>query len=246
MPTITTKLRTLTPSDLPSPPDVAMRIVRACGDPAVSNKELREIIGSDSTLTMELLRIVNAPFFGLRQPVTRMEQVLVVLGHRRLRNIALLFIARETLRLQTISSAELRGYWEESLRRAVAAKLLAQVVSVDSDDAFTLGMLQDIGLLALFTVQPLTGDAWRDLRRATPDQRRRKEQEAFGAMHTCISKLLAERWSLPEELALPMAHHHDQVFDDLPPYIRKLCQLAHCADWFAAVYSWKNIPAATS
>lgn len=236
MPT-TTKLRTLTPSDLPSPPDVAMRIVRACGDPAVSNKELREIIGSDSTLTMELLRIVNAPFFGLRQPVTRMEQVLVVLGHRRLRNIALLFIARETLRLQTISSAELRGYWEESLRRAVAAKLLAQVVSVDSDDAFTLGMLQDIGLLALFTVQPLTGDAWRDLRRATPDQRRRKEQEAFGAMHTCISKLLAERWSLPEELALPMTHHHDHVFDDLPPYIRKLCQLAHCADWFAAVYS---------
>ena len=123
MSTITTKLGTLTPSDLPSPPDIAIRIVRACGDPAVSNKELREIIGSDSTLTMELLRIVNAPFFGLRQPVTRMEQVLVVLGHRRLRNIALLFIARETLRLQTISSAELRGYWEESLLRAVSLRI---------------------------------------------------------------------------------------------------------------------------
>lgn len=237
MSTIITKLGTLTPHDLPSPPDVAIRIVRACGDAAVSNKALQQIIASDATLTMELLRMVNSPFYGQRQPVTRIEQVLVILGHRRLRNVALLFIARESLRVPTIAPAELRDYWQESLRRAVAARLLAETVGVDGDDAFTLGMLQDIGLLALFTFRPEAAAEWRSLRRATPDMRRRRELELFGAMHTCIAQLLAERWQLPEELALPMAHHHDHALEELAPAIRKLCQLAHCADWFAAVYS---------
>ena len=234
---ITTKLGTLTPHDLPSAPEVALRIVRACGDPGVEIKTLQNLLSTDAALSAELLRIVNAPYFGLRQPVTKMEQVIVVLGQRLLRNMALVFIARETLRAHPIARLDARLYWEDCLRRAVAARLLAEAVGLDKDDAFTLGMLQDMGLLALFTVYPDAASTWPDMRRATPDQRRREEMELFGVTQARVAKMLAQAWRLPDELALPLGHRHDQFLDDFTPHEKQLCQLAACADWMAAVYT---------
>lgn len=234
---ITTKLGTLMPQDLPSAPEAALRIVRACGDPEVTNKDLQEILGTDTALSLELLRIANAPFFGLRRPATKMEQVVLVLGQRLLRNMALVFIARETLRAQSIAQFDARVYWEDTLRRAVAARLLAEAVGVDRDDAFTLGMLQDVGLLALLTAYPEVAPAWPELRRAAPDQRRHREMELFGVTHLRVGKMLAERWRLPDELSLPLAHRHDPLLEDFPPYIKKLCQLTACVDWMTAVYT---------
>lgn len=140
----------------------------------MTSKDLQEILGTDTALSLELLRIVNAPFFGLRRPATKMEQVVLVLGQRLLRNMALVFIARETLRAQSIAQFDTRVYWEDTLRRAVAARLLAEAVGVDRDDAFTLGMLQDVGLLALLTAYPEVAPAWSSCA-APPDQRRRHE-----------------------------------------------------------------------
>jgi len=94
----TAMLNNLTPHDLPSPPEVAIRIVRVAADPDISARDLQKIVSGDAALMAELLRIANSPFFGYRQTVTRVEQALVVLGQKMLRNIALLFIARETLR----------------------------------------------------------------------------------------------------------------------------------------------------
>ncbi len=234
---ITTKLGTLMPQALPSAPEAALRIVRACGDPEVTDNDLQQILSIDSAVSAELLRIVNSPLFGLRRPVTEIEQAVLVLGRRLLRNGALVFIARETLRTQSIVQFDARSYLVDTLRRAVAARLLAVAVGMDADDAFTLGLLQDLGMLALLTAYPEIAPAWPGLRRANPDQRRRREMELFGVTHRQVGKMLAERWQLPDELSLPLAHRHDQLLDDFPAYLNKLCQLTVCADWVAAVYT---------
>ncbi len=234
---ITTKLGTLTPHDLPSAPEAALRIVRACGDARASTHELQTLLSADTALSVEMLRVVNAPYFGLRRSITKMEQAIVVLGQRLIRNMALVFIARETLRANPIVQLNGRLYWEDCLRRAVVARLLAEALGLDRDDAFTLGMLRDMGLLALFTAYPDAASAWPALRCATPDQRQQQEMELFGVSHTRVGKMLAERWRLPDELALPLGHDHDQFLDDFTPQVKQRCQLLACADWMTAVYT---------
>jgi diguanylate cyclase (GGDEF)-like protein len=230
-------LDNITPHDLPSPPDVAIRIVRACGETEISAQDLQQIISRDTALVAELLRVVNSPFFGYRKRATKVEQALVILGQRKLRNVALLFIARETLRANSLSQLDVQGYWEDTLRRAVSARILAEAVGLDPDDAFTIGMLQDVGLLALFALYPHLASSWRELSHCNPEQRSRKELELFEISHDQVAKILMEHWGLPEEILLPLAHHHEEYLVDLNPEIIKACHLALCADWMASVYS---------
>jgi len=233
----TAMLNKLTPHDLPSPPAVAIHIVRSAADPDITARDLQKIVSGDAALVVELLRIANSPFFGFSRSVTRVEQAMVVLGQKMLRNIALLFIARETLRSGPSTQLDSQICWENSLRRGVCARLLAGVVGADPEDSFTVGMLHDMGLLALFTAFPQTATTCHELARCNPEERRRKEREMFTLGHEEVAKMLMESWGLPEEIILPLAHHHDAFLGDLPPSIKKTCLLVLCAEWMTSVYS---------
>ena len=227
----------LNPRDLPSPPDVALRLVKACADPDISAPQLQKIIGQNATLVAELLRMVNSPLYGLRQPVTKLNQAIMLLGQDTLRHIALMFLARETVRAHPIPNFDLLKFWDQSLRRAVSARSLAEAVGADAEEAFTLGLLQDLGLLALFIVYPHAVQHWDTLCAADPDERYHLEQELFGITHDKVGQLLGENWHLPEELTIPWAAHHCLEWDDQDPGVQRLARIAACSDWMAAVYS---------
>jgi len=233
----TALLNNFTPQDLPTPPEVAIRIVRAVAEPDISARELQKIVSGDTALTAELLRIANSPFFGARQSVTRIEQALVILGQRMVRNIALLFIARETLRSSPMTQVDAQTCWTNSLRRAISARLLAGVIGADPEDAFTVGMLHDMGLLALFVAYPEVAPTCHEIALCNPDQRRRRERELFSFSHEEVSKFLTESWGLPDEIVLPLTHHHNAFLDDLNPSIKKSCLLLVCAEWMGTVFS---------
>lgn len=231
------KLNNLGPGDLPTPPSIALKIVHACSDPGVTGSELAEIVGSDTALLAELLRMVNSPFFGINQKISTANRAVVVLGTRSLRNLALCFTARESLRPQSIRDLDTSAYWTEVLRRAVSARILAEAVSADPDEAFTIGMLQDFGLLAMLLICPEHGKEWARLQDNDPDDRRYLEMKLFGATHDALGGVLAKNWGLPEQLIAPIANHHAETMNDLPPDIKKMSSIAICADWMAAVYT---------
>lgn len=140
-----TKLGRITPADLPTPPEVALRVMHACADPNMSSRQLAAIISSDTALVAELLRMANSPFFGIGREIATPSQALVVLGTRALRNFVLGFSARESFRVYKLPDFDALSYWETALRRAVGARLLAETLGADADHAFTIGILQDFG-----------------------------------------------------------------------------------------------------
>jgi len=144
---------------------------------------------------------------------------------------------RDTIRPNDIPGFNMLEYWEDTLRRAVGAKLLAKhVEGSDTDEAFTIGLLQDFGLLAMMIAMPEHGQHWERLRRALPDNRRDIERELFHTTHDEVARVLAKTWDLPEGIAIPMAHHH-KIDDSLSPSERTSSLLARGADLLAAVYS---------
>ena len=236
-------LEGLEPRDLPTPPDAAARIVRACADPAVTGRELERIVGSDPALAAEILRLVNSPLFALRRPVGRLDQALVLLGHRALRHLALVFMAREVLRYPRLRDLDPLPLREDALLRAAAARLLAREAGLDPAEGFTLGLFQDLGLLALLALRPAAARQAGRLRAALPDERLELERELFGLTHDEAGAWLARRWGLPEELVLPVASHHGGG-EGLEPALRDRARLAACADWVAAVFAAADAPLA--
>ncbi|HEB99609.1 MAG TPA: HDOD domain-containing protein [Thiotrichales bacterium] len=225
------------PSDLPAPPQEAIRIVHACSDPKIDSRQLGAIIANDPVLTAELLRIANSPFFGFRARVRSAAHAVTLLGHRALRNLALCVAMRDALRPQAIPGLDLARYWEAALRRAVCAGRLAEVSGLDADECFTGGLLQDFGLLALLYLYQERVPEWGRLESATPDERLEMERNLFGITHDRAGLIMAREWELPEELVQAIGHHHSPVLAEMPDESIRLCRVMRTADWMAAVFS---------
>ncbi len=224
------------PADLPAPPQTAARIVQACGDPEVGSTRLAKIVAVDPVLTAEILRTVNSAFFMRKRKVISAQDAVTVLGNRSLRSIALCFAVRDAVRPNAIPGLDMVSYWEDALRRGVAARLLGQKLRLDPEEAFTVGLLQDFGILAMFFAQPDKAVHWKTIRPLYPEERREKEREIFGTTHDRIGLLLARTWALPEEIAVPIAYHHASSLAKVPLYLRNMCKIATAADWVCSVF----------
>lgn len=224
------------PSDLPAPPQDAIRIVQACAGADTDSRELARLVANDPVLTAELLRVANSAYFGLASQVKSVSRAVTVLGHRSLRNIVLCIAMRDALRPDNIPGLDLDIYWEDALRRAVSAKSLAAAAGLDSDECFTAGLLQDFGLLVLFYLHPDRVGCWPQLARLDPERRLELELDLFHASHDDVGYHLACNWELPGELAAAMGFHHNASPAGLEHEALRLCQVAACADWMAAVY----------
>lgn len=228
-------------ADLPSPPAAIAKVVRLASDPDVSTEKLGAAIASDPAFTAELLRTVNSPFYGLTQPVTAASRAVTVLGIRALRNLAICFAVRDSLRTSGFRAQDLESFWEDCLRRAAAARALARVTGlVAPDTAFTLGLLQDFGMLALLRGARKDLHDWPAWQGLLPDERLDVERARYGLGHDQIFERLGERWGLPRSLVDALAHHHAPDAPDVPEDVRPLARVARAADLVAALVAGRK------
>jgi serine phosphatase RsbU (regulator of sigma subunit) len=144
---------------------------------------------------------------------------------------------RDALKQEQLPALSVEAFWAPALCRAVCARALAQQVGLDSDIAFTVGLLQDFGLLVLFYLYPNRIAEWPELSALAPDERYAMERQLFDTTHDQVGSQLAQSWHLPQVLSLAMGQHHH-----LPPSAedqadRVYCRLAQCADWMAAIFT---------
>ena len=225
------------PADLPAPPQAAIQILRACAREDVNNAELSELAGSDPVLSAELLRIVNSAYFGFSREISTVPRAITILGTRALRNLVLCISVRDAVRRNAIPGFNVSTFWEDTLRRAVAARLLAGETGLDAEEAFTAGLLQDFGLLVMCFLQPGQARHWDMLRQVDPEQRLELEQKYFAVTHEQIIFMLGHSWSLPESLCQALGRHHHCATADVD---QPLCWTLACADWMTAVYTARD------
>ncbi len=236
----------LRPRDLPMPSQAAIRLIQACTRTDVTSEELGELAASDPALAAELLRVANSPFYGLGREIRTASRAATVLGHRAVRNLVLCVAVRDALTPRSVPGLDPIRHWEDALRRAVSAKLLGKEVGLDADECFTIGLLQDCGLLVMCTLWPDKASEWSRLLACDPDRRYRLERELFGVTHDQVAARLAAAWGLPEDIGALLEHHHEALGEE-PTASRgkdKARAVLYCADWLAAVYAVEDKNAA--
>jgi sigma-B regulation protein RsbU (phosphoserine phosphatase) len=234
-PTDISTLRELKPGDLPSPPDAALGIVRACSRGDVANADLSRIAGSDPVLTAELLRVANSPFFGAGRDIRSLTRAITVLGQVTVRNLALCLAVRQSIRSSRVAGIEGETFWEDALIRGAGARMLGRIGHHEADECLTAGILQDFGMHVMLYLQPTQATRWPEMRMLDPDARRMREREVFGLTHDDVNRRLAQAWDLPADLARALAGHH-QCDDRDAIEVSPLARILYLADWMAAVF----------
>lgn len=177
--------------------------------------QIADIIKRDISLSAAILRITNSAAFGLSRKVTTIDQAVMLLGFKSVRNIALgvgvfnLFPPQERDFLSKI--------WQRSLVTGLAARELCVLLgNKRKEDAFTIGLLHDIGLVGFYgydknKVSTLLKEIEDNGRMELMD-----EKNYLGLDHIEVGRLLAEKWKLPEEIIHVMSQHHEESAENTP------------------------------
>jgi len=197
-------------STLPAVPAVVLEIVSLCTHVDADLDQIASLINTDPAMAARILKIANSCLFARAADVTSVERAMVRLGLRMVRMTVLSFaLLQETLR-NPPPSFDFQRFWKHALITANTAKCFCDDLRLRRrDEAFALGLLQDVGILALQQALP---DEYEEVlaeyaREPTADLSR-IETDLLGTSHAEVGAFLLEQWRLPSQIILPIAKHH--------------------------------------
>jgi HD-like signal output (HDOD) protein len=135
---------------LPSVPRLYMRINEALEKPSTSLRDVGTLIEQDMAVSAKMLQVVNSGFFGLPKRVTSIHTAVSFIGINMLRRVLLSVQAFESFEgggVVGFSVEELQAH--SHLTAKIATKLVKGKRA--EEDAFTAGILHDIGRLIMAT-----------------------------------------------------------------------------------------------
>jgi putative nucleotidyltransferase with HDIG domain len=196
-------------------PVVATRLMQACQDAKSNSKAIARIIECDPGVALKLMKIANSAMYGVSGRIRTVDQAIVLLGFRAVRDLAVSLAGAEVFREGESAKKERLELWRHSLACATVARALAREVrGVVPEEAFLAGIFHDVGKLLFFDLVP---DEYLQLRArrsgaVTPSV----EAAEFGASHTEIGLQCGDEWGLPEPVRHAIGFHHAP--DDAPDH----------------------------
>lgn len=222
-------------SDLPAPAQSLLAVIRYCSADETNSDHLAGLIKLEPVLTAELLKIVNSPYYGFVSEITSIDRMTVMMGLKAIRSLALCIAMRDVSKNNKIAGFDDKLYWQDAVRRGVISSMLGKQLNFDKDECFTAGLLQDIGLLVLFSQSEQNGDFVKNYRHYNPDLRALLEQDEFSATHNDVASFLSSQWALPDTLVNAISAHHQEPQDEI-----HLRNVLYCTDWLNALFTLQD------
>lgn len=192
----------LAADELPSPRGAALQLIELARDPEVNIDAVVRVIRSDPALTGFVLRAATAARFGRTERPLDLRQSVVRLGMNivRAHAVALSLVSNKPKVLSR--RFDYTSFWTASLLNAAVMEALArQRGDLPAAEAFTLGLLSDVGLLAFATAAPGSYDLALDRAAQSSDPIELVEQKTFGFDRHELSAVLLADWGIPTSLA---------------------------------------------
>ena len=152
-------VKILSSDELPSIPVTALQLVELCKTPETEVRDFVNVVKSDPASAVRILKAANSSLFGLATPVTSIERAVSTLGMTTVASLALSFSLAESATMNGGPMRPMRDqylrYWKQSVIQAMAAEKLSELTSIGNpSDYFLMGLLLDIGRLALLKTIP--------------------------------------------------------------------------------------------
>ena len=176
------------------------RIMAEISSPDASVPRLERLLVRDQALSVRVLRLANSASFGLSRSVTSLHSAITVVGFTSIRTLTM---------ASAMAWDRVPERWSEfSLLHAYAAESVAWQMGAPRQEAFSAGLLSDLGRSLLYKVTQGQYELLSDLAEH-PDSLPALEYSAYGLTHQHITREAFARWRFPDELSQAVSCHHD-------------------------------------
>ncbi len=224
--------------EVSSLPHVALRVMEVANDPDSGAVDLKDIMEGDTALSARVLRCVNSSAYGLRSPVTNLQQAIAYLGLKQIRNLAMTISVSELFQESDgIGPYSRSQLWKHMISVGICSRMLAMRLKIpDFEDVFLAGLLHDIGIILedqyihdyfVATIEAL------DEKKALPPT----ERAHIGFDHAALGKEVGALWGFPEVALAAIEFHHVSV-----NYRGKHIKTVRCVEVANLLCTLKGIP----
>jgi len=217
-------------------PAVAMKVMELLGHEDVDVRHVVRWLQADPVFAGEMLRVANSALYATMGQIRSVHQATITLGLDFVKALAVTVGMRAYVK-SAIKEPILRRCWTHSLACGMLAQEIAAACFMKSDEAYTAGLLHDLGRLGLLAAYPVE---YANLLNVAVDYSfdvLECERDLFDVDHCQAGAWLAEQWKLPPELVTIAAHHHDHPpaannqKPDLLTLVRLACRMADTLDF---------------
>ncbi len=196
--------------EIPSFSKVVMNVLQLLRDPDSSMPAIAKEINYDPALVLSVFQMVNSAAFGLRKRCDDIKQAVTLLGRGRLEAIVLTQAVKTAQPESNVAWFDNKTFWQTSAKRATLARNFASKLHPSTaTQAFTAGMLQDMGIPVL--VATMNKKYEKVVAASVKDKKTmiEIENDLLTFDHQLVGELMATEWNLPETLIGSISHHHD-------------------------------------
>ncbi len=190
-------------------PAIATQIIRMAEDDRFSAQELGRTVSMDQALTLTVLRIANSAFYGLPRRITTLRESVVLLGFREVKALAVAACLMDGGEVPAFM--DYQRFWLNSVTVGLLAETLADAEGRDPTDAFTAGILHNVGRLALAQHRPVWLE--RAVEQASESGRpiHDVQRDALGFSDAELGAAMARGWGFPERLVEAVSYHASEL-----------------------------------
>lgn len=234
-PLVNLKARIESLRTLPAMPAMAAKVIQLKTNAKGSVQDLAKIIELDPSLSAQVIRYAQSPFFGYRGKVESVYTAIArVLGYELVMNLAFGIATARPFKVPNNGPLGLTAFW----RHAIYCGALVQALSAKVDEelrppaglAYLAGLLHNFGLLVIGHLFPKEYMLLNKLVMEHPNKPISEiETKVFGVTHNQVGAWIMRAWNLQEEVIVTSLHHHNEEYMGAHEAYPKLVILANRA-----------------
>lgn len=185
---------------LPTLPEVALRIREVVQNPDVNLSALAQVIGKDAALSARLIRIANSPMVRGSAKVENLQTAITRMGLSYVKNLATGFAMQQIFQSTSdVIDRRLRNTWSHSINVASIAFVVAKHFSrIPADQAMLAGLTHEIGILPILTAAEECPDLLNDSVAL---------ERVIQKIHPQVGFAILKSWEFPADIAVvPLLH----------------------------------------
>ena len=222
---------------LPSPRGIALQIIRLAENENTNTRQIAHLISGDPVFAGRVIKVANLLCHHEGRQIISIMDAVTVQGIKSVCQLALSLSLVNDYHSGTCPGFDYQKFWKHSVCIGLCAQLIATEIKIGvADEAFLLGLLSQVGRLALATVFP--EDYSQILAQAANSNKLAQlEHNAFGLNHSQLTALMLSDWGLPklfQEIASHIEKPELSEFHE-DEHNWHLLQVLHFAEYVATV-----------
>ena len=194
---------------LPSLPQVFEELNEALADEEASAGRIAEIISRDTSLSAQLLRLVNSAFYSFPSQIDTISRAVAIVGRRQLGALALGASVMSMFPDVPGEYMDMSSFWKHSVAVGVLARGLAEQARYEEPERmFVAGLLHDVGRLAMVRSMPDKAVLIIETARNNGYLLFEAERSILGFDHARLGGIMLRKWNLPYSLVAAVLNHH--------------------------------------